>query len=69
MPNFIQMQLPIRLPSLIVISFHVLSLALAKETLTMLVNIAMAIIYVTNFAINKNKLAEAIFEKKMFQFL
>ena len=69
MPHFTQMQLPIRLPSLIVISFHVLSLALAKQTLTMFVNIAKAIIYVTNFAINKNRLAEAISQKKMFQFL
>ena len=63
------MQLPIRLPSLIVISFHVLSLALAKQTLTMLVNIAMAMIFVKNFAINKNRLADAMFEKIMFQFV
>ena len=59
--------LPSRLPSLIVTSFQVFSLALAKQTLTMFVNIAMAIIYFRNFAINKNRLAEAIFEKKLFQ--
>ena len=69
MPHFTQIQLPIRLPSLIVISFHVLSLALAKQTLTMLVNIAMAMIFVKNFAINKNRLADAMFEKIMFQFV
>ena len=67
MNHFIQIYLPSRLPSLIVISFQVLSLAFAKQTLMMLVNIAMEIIYFRNFAINKNRLAEGIFEKKIFQ--
>ena len=67
--HFIQIYLPGVLPSLILTSFQVLSLALVKLTLMMFVNIAMTKVYVKNFAINKNRLVEAISEKKMFQFL
>ena len=67
--HFIRIHLPNSLvrTSLALICFQVLSSALAKQKLMMFVKMEMAIMYVRHFVINKNVLAAAIFEKKMFK--
>ena len=55
--------------TLIILSNFYLPLASAwvKQTLMMVAKMDMAMMYVRNFGNNKNGLAEAIFEKKMFK--